>query len=94
MDSLIIACFYREQDYKEKRKQTSAAQNMSGTAAAEQTKKSEESQQLVDVSIDEALSYIGKVGNNEFMREVQVMRFKVRFLFQLTFLISCKTSTD
>lgn len=52
---------------------------MLGTTAVEQTKKPEESQQLADVSIDEALSYIGKVGNNEFMREVQVMRFKVRF---------------
>lgn len=67
---------------------------MSGTAAEEQTKKPEESQQQVDISIDEALSYIGKVGNTEFMREVQVMRFKVRFFIPNDLPISCKTSTD
>lgn len=33
---------------------------------------------LIDVEIDQALSYIGKVSNEEFVNEVQKMRFKVR----------------
>jgi len=33
--------------------------------------------QLVDISIEEALSYVGKVSDLDFMREVQRMIFKV-----------------
>jgi hypothetical protein len=32
---------------------------------------------LIDISLDEALSYIGKIGDIEFIREVQRMLFKV-----------------
>jgi len=36
-----------------------------------------DSLELIDISIDQALSYIGKVPDLEFMREVQRMKFKV-----------------
>lgn len=75
--------------------QTSSTQNMSG--AAQQTTKegegflesqpSTDGQKLVDISIDEALMYIGKVDNTVFMREVQRMMFKVsfRWIFNIDF---------
>lgn len=57
--------------------QTSSAQNMSGQQQQTQAEQPTDGIKLIDISIDEALSYIGKVDNNEFMREVQKMKFKV-----------------
>ena len=43
--------------------------------------------ELIDITIEEALSYIGKVGDLEFMREIQKMRFHVSSVFSLIFTV-------